>query len=232
MPWSFSLKMKILILDSGPIINLSMNGLLYLFEEIKKSGNIRIILTDSVKKEVIDRPMDIPRFELGAIRVDELISENIFEMSDKIGISNSSIMERTQKILNKLNSTIKVNGKFITIVSEAECSCLALSQILNEKGIENLIAIDERTTRAIFEKPENLIRLMQKRLHKKAIIENNDFRKIGRFKFIRSSEIVFVAHKKNMTHIRGKKALEALIYATKYKGCAISDEEINQLKKL
>lgn len=224
--------MKILILDSGPIINLSMNGLLHIFEEIKKSTEVRLIITESVRKEIIDRPINIPRFELGAIRVKELINQGILEMPESIGANSSEIAEKTERVLNLLNSTIKINDKFVNIVSEAECSCLALSQILNNKGIENIVGIDERTTRAIFEKPENLVKLMQKRLHKKVIIGNRDYKKLGSFKFIRSSEIVYVAYKKNLINLKGKKALEALLYATKYKGCSISDEEINQLKKM
>jgi hypothetical protein len=41
-----------------------------------------------------------------------------------------------------------------------------------------------------------------------------------------------MAYKKRLIEIRDKHALEALLYATKFKGCAISWEEIEQLKKL
>lgn len=224
--------MKVLILDSGPLINLSMNGLLYIFEELKRMSDIRIMITESVKKEVVDRPMTIPRFELGALRVEKMISEKIIEMPEAFGIDTHDLASRTKVILDELNRTIRIDGKNISIVSEAECSCLAASQIFSKKGIENMIGIDERTTRTIFEKPENIVKLMGKKLHRKVYLASSGFRKMGKFRFIRSSEIVYVAHKKDLTHIKGKKALEALIYATKYKGCSISHEEINILKRL
>jgi len=223
--------MKVLILDSGPIINLSMNSLLYLFEKLK-SENIKIVMTPAVKKEVIDYPLQIKRFELGALRVQQLVESNIIETSNKIGVDDKTLSEETQKIMSIINSTLKTEGKSIKIVSDAESSCLALSKILSEKNVENIIAIDERTTRTLFEKPENLEELMSKKLHKRIKISNNEFRNLGNFKFIRSPEIVYVAFKKGLTKLQGNKALEALLYATKYKGSSISDEEIRALKKL
>lgn len=224
--------MKIFILDSGPIINLSMNGLLYILEELKKISDIKIIITEAVKKEIIDRPMQIPRFELGAIRVEKMMEDKIIELPESIGVKKDEILKKTAEIMEILNSTIKIGEKYVNIVSEAECSCLALSKILTAENINNIIGIDERTTRTIFEKPDNLIKLMSKKLRKKVYLHNKEFKKLGNFRFIRSSEIVYVAHKKSLTNITGKKALEALIYATKYKGCSISQEEINELKKM
>ena len=48
--------MKAFILDSGILINLSMNGLLYLLKALK-TPEIRFIITPEVKFEVIDRPL-------------------------------------------------------------------------------------------------------------------------------------------------------------------------------
>jgi len=223
--------MKILILDSGPIINLSMNSLLYIFEKLK-SKDMEIIITPSVKTEVVDYPLRIKRFELGALRAQQLIERGIICLPEKIGITAESLSQETKKVLSVINSTLKTDGEYIRIVSEAESSCLALSKILSDRKIENIIAIDERTTRTLFEKPENLESLMSKKLHRKVKIANNDFRKLGNFRFIRSPEIVFVAHKKNLTNLKGNRALEALLYATKYKGSSISDEEIKPIKKL
>jgi hypothetical protein len=41
-----------------------------------------------------------------------------------------------------------------------------------------------------------------------------------------------VAYKKGLIRLQGKKVLEAVLYATKFKGTAISFEEIETLKKL
>lgn len=223
---------KILILDSGPIINFSMNSLLYLFEKIDLIPEMDIVMTDFVRKEVVDYPLNIKRFELDALRVNELIQKKIIKTPADFGISKEEISKQTQKIISVINSTLKANNRYIKIVSDAEVSCLALSLLLNKKNIETMIGIDERTTRILFEKSENLEELMSKKLKARVVIDNNEFKKFGIFRFIRSSEIVYVAYKKNLTQIKGKKALEALIFATKFKGSSISFEEIDKLKRL
>jgi len=224
--------MKTLILDSGPIINFSMNGLLPLIRKLDSIPNVEIMITLEVKREIIDHPIKIPRFELGALKAQRLIEDKTLKLPKQLNIPSSEIKSETSKIMSLINTSLKADGKYIKIVSEAECSCLALSKILTKKGIENIIAIDERTTRTIFEKPENLEKLMSKKLRKHVKLVNRDFLKFGKFKFIRSSELVFVAHKLGLTELKHKRALEALLYATKYKGSSISYEEIKALKKL
>lgn len=54
------------------------------------------------------------------------------------------------------------------------------------------------------------------------------------FKIIRSSELAYVALKKGFIEFPAKeeKVLDALLYALKFKGCAISGEEIEEIKHL
>ncbi len=223
--------MKFLILDAGPLINLSMNGILNIFEKIK-SPNISIIITNHVYQEVVNRPLNIPRFELGALKIKELIDKKIIQFPEEIGINLQELEKETQRLLRIANSAIITNGKNIEVVSIAETSCLALSAILTKKGSQNIIAIDERTTRVLFEKPENLKELMSNKLHRKINLNLNEIKNFNKFRFIRSSELVYVAYKKGFVNLNDKRALEALLYATKYKGCAISWEEIDQIKHL
>lgn len=224
--------MKAIVFDSGSLINLSMNGLLYILEELKKEFPVAFLITKAVKYEIIDRPIKIPRFELGALRIQELLSLNILQLPQSLGIEEVSIKNRTYELMEKANHYVKLNGKLIKIVSEAEMSCLALSSLLSEKKIENLIAIDERTTRMLSEKPENLERLMSKKLHQQVTLAQENLEVFKKYKFIRSSELVYVAYKKGLLKIRGPKAIEAVLYATKYQGSSISHDEINILKKL
>ena len=225
-------KIKVLVLDSGILINLSMNGLLYLFEKMKKISGVRFVVTEDVKYETIDRPVNVPRFELEALQIKSLIENKIVEMPEAFGIKKQEIDKRKSEFMRIANNSIKANGKFINIVSNAEMSCLALSSILTEKGIENIIGIDERTTRLLAEKPENLEEMMSSRLHQKIEIVKKNFYVFEKFRFIRSAEFVYVAHKKGILQVKGQKALEAVLYATKYKGSSISFEEIDELKKL
>lgn len=224
--------MKILILDSGPLINLSMNGLLHLLKKLKESSEVEIIITSEVYKEVVKRPIGIPRFELGAIRIKNLIKNGTIKTPKFLEIDEEQIISETNQILGIINSAIKMKRKPIDVVSPGETSCLALSKILSEKNIENIIGIDERTTRLLFEKPKNLEKIMSRKLHRDVKINLDILKKVGNFKFIRSSEIVYVSYKKGLTELKDSKALEALLYATKFKGTSISWEELDVMKKL
>ena len=222
--------MKVLIFDSGPLINLSMNGLLYICKQLKEESNIEMVITESVYEEVVKRPANIPRFELGALRIKALIDEGIIKFSKEIGIDTETLNKETDRILHIMNTVLTAKGEYIAVVSRGEVSCLALSTLLNKKDVENIIAIDERTTRIFFEKINNLEKIMSEKLHCKVTADKNKVNELDSFRFIRSSEIVFVAYKKGYIGINDKKALEALLYATKYKGASISWEEIEELK--
>jgi hypothetical protein len=225
--------MKILIFDSGPLINLSMNGLLPVLEKLKKNFQGKFMITKQVRYEVVDRPIGIQRFELGALRIQDLIERGVLELPGSLGISEDEITEKTKLYTDKANHSLKAGDSWINIVSEAEMSCLALSAILSDKKINNIIAIDERTTRVLSENPKNLEKLMSEKMHYRVRIDNiENMNSFAKFRFIRSPEIVYVAFKKGLLEISGKKALEAVLYATKFKGAAISFEELEQLKKL
>ena len=110
-------------------------------------------------------------------------------------------------------------------------SCFALAQELKKKGVEVMLAIDERTARMLSEKPESLAKLMSLHLHKNVQLAAS-LKDFEGFTFVRSSELIYVAHKMKLTELNDPKALEALLYATKYKGAAISWEEVDMLKRL
>lgn len=224
--------MKVLIFDSGTLINLSMNGLLNLIESLKRDFDGKFIITKPVKYEIIDRPLEIQKFELGALKIQWLLEQGVLEMPESLDIDEKELKALTEKYLNKANHILQAKGEWVKLVSEAEISCLALSAILTKKGVENLIAIDERTTRLICENPGNLERLVSEKTRQRVQIVETHLEEFEDFRFIRSSEIAFVAYKKGLLKISGKKVLEALLYATKFKGAAITFEEINALKKL
>jgi len=228
-------KEKILIFDAGPLINFSMNGFLYLLEELKKSFNGKFLITKQVKYETLDRPVKIQRFELGALRISQLLKTKVLEMPESLNISESEINARTAELKNTANHILENKGKGIEIVSDAEMSCLALSSILSERGIENIIAIDERTTRLLTENPKDLEMTIAKKTQFPVKLSNksfNDLKKFENFRFIRSPEIIYVAYKKGLLHIEDPKALEASLYATKFKGSSVSWDEIKALKKM
>jgi len=224
--------MKVVVFDSGTLINLSMNGLLYVVSELKKATGVRFAITDEVKYETVERPLTVPRFELGALRVQEMLERKEIETPKDFGVSEGEIKSIRENLMHVANHSIKAKGKWIKIVSDAEISCLALSSILTKKGVKNVIAIDERTTRLLSEKPENLEKMMSKRMHQNVKLENENFSLFKEFRFIRSTELVYVAFKKGVLKLKSPKALEAALYATKFKGSSVSWDELKILKKL
>jgi len=223
--------MKAIIFDSGPIINLSLNGLLPLIEKLKSVFKGKFLITSQVKQEIYERPVHIPQFELGALRIKDLIDKKILEMPESLDINSKQVDMLTRKFMEEANHAMQVDNHHVQLVSDAEMSCLALSLELKNKGIESIIAVDERTARMLCEKPENLEKIMSMHLHKQVNLVNslNSFKG---FSFVRSSELVYVAYKLGLVPIADPRTLEALILATKFKGSSISWEEINILKKL
>lgn len=223
---------KILIFDAGPLISFAMNGLLPELRELKKVFPGKFIITKEVKYEIIDRPINIKRFELEALKLQELINDDILEFPESIGINEKKISDKTQDLLNIANGTFTQRGKPIHLIDLGETSALVLSRMLTEKDTPNLLVVDERTTRMLCEKPENLKKLLQKKLHTRVDVKKSLLEHFRGFKIVRSCELALIIYKKNLTRIKNKKILDAMLYGLKFKGCSISGDEINKLKKL
>jgi len=224
--------MNILIFDASTLITLAMNGLLRDLRELKKMFNGKFIITQEVKREVIDRPIKIKRFELEALRVKQLLDEKVLEMPSSLKISDNLIIQKTDEMLKIANNLFQSKGKQIKLISAGETSCLALSRLLEKRKIDSVIAIDERTTRMLSEMPENLESLLRKKLHTNVVFNQGNFDIFRGFKFIRSSELVYIIYKKGISKLKNGLVLDALLYAVKFKGCAISEEEIEAIKRI
>lgn len=225
------MKEKILIFDSSSLITLSMNSLTSILKDLKEKFGGRFIITEEVKYEIIDRPSNIKRFELGALRLKSLLKQKILELPSSIKIENKEIREETRKILQTINKSFYAEGELLEILQRGEASCIALSLLALKKGIENILVVDERTTRMLSEAPENLRRLFENKFHTKVYLKQN-LSFLKNVRFIRSSELVYVAYKKNLVKLNGEDVLDALLYATKFKGCSISTQEIEEAKRL
>jgi len=224
--------MKAIIFDSGVLINMSLNGFFHILEPLRKISECKFLITKQVKYEIVDRPLKIPRFELGALRIRDLIDRKVIEMPDILGIGDKEIVSKMDYFMNKANHLVQVNGRWIEIVSEGEMSCLALSSILFEKSIDNLIGVDERTTRILAENPREIEKVISNKIHQNTKMIKSDLSDFYKFKFIRTSEILYSAFKLGLINIKDPKALEACLYASKFSGASISFEEIDILKKL
>ncbi|MBU1129338.1 MAG: hypothetical protein KJ949_01780 [Nanoarchaeota archaeon] len=223
---------KAIIFDSGTLISFAMNGMFEELRELKKVFDGKFLITQEVKQEIINKPMNIKRFELEALRLNQLLEEKVLELPVSIGIKDSDITKKTNEFMQVANSLFYMKGKEVKILGLGESSCLGLSVLLNEKRIKNVLAIDERTIRVLLEKPENLTSLLQRKMNASIKIKSSNYKIFKGFKVIRSTELVYVLYKKGLSKLKGPNVLDALLYAMKFKGCAISSEEIEEIKKI
>lgn len=225
--------MNLLIFDSSTIINLVLNGLEEILPKMKKLGDIRFIVTSAVRFETIKRPVQSKKYELDALKIKRLLDENVLETPSSIGIDEEAIESQTQKIMDVTNRILFARDTSVHLIDKGEASCLALYNMLRgDKRIKKMaIAIDERTTRMLGEKPENLRKLMEQKLHTKVDI-NSIPDEMKNVVFIRSAEIVYIAYKKGLIELADSQVLDALLWASKFAGCSISSEEIEEIKRL
>jgi len=220
---------KYLIFDSGPLINFAMNGLLPVLEKLKKDFDGDFLITKEVKSEIIDYPSTIKKYELESLQLENLLKKEIIKLGDLTEKQINELRIKRENLMNIANNTFFSNNKSIHLLDKGECAALALYQILEG---EKLLVIDERTTRMLCENPENLKKLLEKKLHSKISANKKNYNFFKDFKIIRSTELAFIANKKGFIEIEDSRILDALLYALKIRGCSISEEEIEEIKKL
>lgn len=223
--------MKYLIFDAGPIISLAMNGMLPVIEKLKEVFPGEFIMTPHVKMEVVDRPMKIKKFKLEAMQVKDMIERGVFKMSSEF-VPQQKLDQEVKRLLKVTNGVLRTTqtGEKIKIIHDGEAACLAFANLCK---CDNAIVIDERTTRMLTESPKNLEKMMEKKLHTPLDAQLSLLDELKDFRFIRSAELLFIAWKKDLIGFgKGKDVLDALLYAVKFKGCAISSKEVEDMKRL
>jgi len=223
---------KAIIFDASTLISFSMACLFDEFIKLKENFNGHFLITSPVKKEIIDKPMQIPRFQLEGIKLQKLLNEGILELPSSVGIKESEIVIGTKKVMELANSTVSDERGNIKLISDGEASCIALSKILTEKKIENVLAIDERTMRSLCETPESLKKYLERKMHTKIKMKKENLSFFKGFKIIRSVELAYIAYKKGFVGVKGKNVLSSLVNALKYKGCSVSYYEIQEMGRM
>jgi len=224
--------MKTIIFDSGPIISLTMNNLLWILEPFKKINNANFCITPFVKKELVDTPLTkTKRFMFEALQVMHYIENKTIKI-----ISNNEIKRQTSKLLEIANNCFGAFGHNINIVHEAEMSAIALCL---QKNADALV-VDERTARLLIENPKKLLNILEHTLHTNVRENKNnikEFREMTKnVKIIRSVELVTVAYEKGLldkylanTPDSKKILLESVLWGVKLNGCAVSKRELEQI---
>lgn len=223
--------MKVLIFDASTLISLTINGLLPEFRELRKNFNGKFIITEDVRKEVIDKPLSVKRFKLEGVKIQQLLEDKIIELPDSLGVKSIDLDSETERFVEIANNTFSERGKFIHIVDKGEVSCVALASLLKKKKVESLLAIDERTMRTLLEDANNLKDYLGRKLHQKISSDKKNYASFIGFAVVRSSELMFLAYQKGLIRFSSSSTLEAILYGLKFNGCAITEEDIAFLVK-
>jgi hypothetical protein len=223
---------KAIFFDASTLISFAINGLFEEIRGLRTAFDGKFIITKEVKHEAIDRPLQVRRFQFEALKIKQLLDEKILELPESIGIKSNEVSAGTQKYLELSNSAFFGNNKPLHLIDLGEASCLAASEIASEKNIKNAMSIDERTMRMLIEKPENLKQLLQKKLHTGIKIDYGKLSAFKNFKIIRSTELAYIAFKKKIVRIKGDDVLGAILYGLKFNGASITEEEINEMRKM
>jgi len=227
--------MKVLVFDTSTIITLSLNNLLHILPDLKHRFNGQFLITEDVKREIIDKPLSSRRFKLEALQIQQLILDGTLE------IYGQSIEKQTQHLLNLSNSIFKAKGNYIKLVDKAEVESLVLASLL-----QGTYVVDERTMRMLVEDPEGLKEIFKRKLHTNIAIDKNNLNELQKeikVNIIRSSELVTVAYSKGMLNNLTKKdhlshenlkkeLLDGLLWGAKLNGCAITEQEIKQIERI
>jgi hypothetical protein len=224
--------MNDLIFDTSSIISIATNNLLDKLEQLKKKFKGDFIISNSVKEEILDRPLKIRKYQLEAIVISNLIKNNIFRI-----YSNMNIEGKTMNLLNLCNNIFLANGRPVKILDKAEVESLVLTQLLRGTYV-----VDERNIRLMVEDYRKLAQLLERKLDTKITINNQNIKQfkseIKDINIIRSVELMTVAFEKGLfdelenKYATKKEILDGILWGLRLRGCAISTEEIDKLMKI
>jgi predicted nucleic acid-binding protein len=212
-----------MVFDASTLISVSQTCLVKILGGLKRKMGADFIVPESVFYEAVQRPIEIRRFELNAIRIKKVIEENGFSVMQA---RDKSVVEAIE---SSANSCFLVKGRPIRLLQRGEIEALAIAR---ETGAEAL-AIDERTTRMLIENPEQLRRIIQERRNIGIGIDGKKQKAFSSMfsglTIVRSVELIALADEYGLLEEelpRGKQSLEAALFAAKYSGCAVSGKEI------
>jgi len=227
--------MKKIVFDSGTLISIAINDLLGELSELRKRSNCEFIISENVKREIVDVPLKGKKFKLEAIQVRSFLREN------DVKICGSDGLRRNTKRLSEIaNNIFMSKGTYIKAVQLAEIESLALAKEINADAF----AVDERTMRVLIEDPDSLAEHFHRKLHTEVKVNKENLRKfveeVKGVKIIRSTEIMSVAFEKGLfeKYVKGienhpkKELLEGLLWGLKLNGCSISRKEIEEIMRI
>jgi len=226
--------MRKIVFDTGPIISLALNNLLWLLEPLKKQSKAKFIITDAVKRELIDRPLNIKRFKFEALQTMQYLRSKTIEV-----VSSSKTDNLTTELLELANHCYKAKGEWIKILQYAEVQSLAYCLLENV----DVMVVDERTTRLLIEDSEKLQKILKHKLRTDVSANRDNIKrfhnKVKGIRMIRSVELVVMAYELGLldkympdTDKPKRLLLDSVLWGLKLNGCSVSNREIEQIIKI
>lgn len=230
---------KIIVFDTGPIISLTINSLLWILEDLRKEYKGEFYITPAVYDELINKPLSTRKYKLEALQVLPYITKGTLKV-----YNNLPIISIAKELDMRANHTFKVEGTDVQIVHRGEIEAVATAIFLKADAI----AIDERTTRHLIESPEKIAQHMENTMHKNVTINEENLKRVkelvGGLKVIRSVELVTIAYEKGLLKKYTENAatrivpnikqavLEGALWGVKLNGCSVKEEEINDILRM
>ncbi len=230
--------MKSIVFDTGSIISLVTNNILWILDPLKKHLRGNFLISEDVKREIIDHPLQTKKFKLEGLIIQDYLREGIFTLS-----KNKYTKKQTLELLDLANKCYSAKGHNVKVVDLAEIETLQI--VLENKA--NAMVMDERTLRLLIEDPQKLKKVLKYRLHTSVEINKENIKKFKEItknvKIIRSAEIAYAAYKLGILdrYITAKKVVDktlkrelihGTLWALKLKGCSISQQEIDFITNL
>ena len=224
--------MNDLVFDTSSIISIATNNLLDVLEQLKKRFKDDFIISDAVKREVLDHPLTIKKYKLEAIMISNLINNNILRK-----YTNINIEKKTMNLLSISNEIFLANETPIKILDKAEVESLVLTQVL-----QGTFVVDERNIRLLVEDYKKLAQLLERKLDRKIKINNQNIKlfksEIKDINIIRSADMMTIAFELGLfkdlenKYTNRAEILDGILWGLRLRGCAISTEEIDEILKI
>ena len=203
--------------DTGPLISLSSTCLLNLIDELP----FDFYVPPAVVDESYRAPMHTKQYRFSALRIHRYITEGRLKTKE-LGKDGVALVEEFTRLAN---SAYVARHRPLRIIQRGEAEAIILSKML-----DNVLLVDERTIRLLIEDPEELKYLLERRTGQN-IRHNKDLTDriqeiAGDVLMIRSADLVAYAYEEGFFGNNNKELVEAALYALRYAGCAISEQEI------
>ena len=223
-----------LVFDTGPVISLALNNLLSILPELKQHFHGAFLIPPSVKRELVDRPIESIRFKFEALQVLSAIEAGTFTVADP-----GPYHQQTMALLDTANQVFHSNGNPLLIIHYAEMEALATAVGMRAAAM----VVDERTTRMIVENPDKLQELLERKLSTRVTRDKGMLAKFQKMaasvKFLRSTELAVMAYELGLLdryvlripHAR-RQLLQGMLWGLKLSGCGITPREIDTIVKL